>query len=249
MARMEVFAVAFVIAVVLLASTTQTLAGFGFALVAVPMLIIALTVRDTVVTVSLLALLNSTLVARATWAHVPWRTVGTMLAGSFAGMPIGLAVLLLAPVEALRLAVGIVSVTMAAAIMLGARLGAGGVRGELIAGMTSGVLNTSTSMNGPPVVLYLQDRGYPPIEFRAALATFFFVTGVVSLAAFAISGIVSGRALALAALGVPAVFLGNALGHALFGRVAPELFRTLVLALLAVTAAVTIATTLAGIAG
>lgn len=248
MARMEIAVVAFVVAVVLLASTTQTLAGFGFALVAVPLLIIALTVEDTVVTASLLSLLNSVLVARVTWTHVPWRAVGTMLAGSFAGMPVGLAVLLLAPVEALRLTVGIASVTMAAAIMLGARFGGGGVRGELIAGMTSGVLNTSTSMNGPPVVLYLQSRGYPPMEFRAALAAFFFVTGIVSLAAFAASGIVSGRALALAAAGFPAVFVGNALGHALFGRVAPELFRRLVLALLAITAAVTVATTLADIA-
>jgi len=61
---MDLVAVAFVIAVVLLASTAQTVAGFGFALIAVPFLVIVLDVKDTVVLVGILGLLNSTLVAR-----------------------------------------------------------------------------------------------------------------------------------------------------------------------------------------
>lgn len=249
---MDLAAVAFVIAVVLIASTAQTVAGFGFALIAVPFLVIVLDVKDAVVLVGILGLLNSTLVARAVWRHVRVRSVGTMLLGSFVGMPVGLLVLLFAPEDALRLAVGVASIAMAAAITLGSRFGGGGGGGdrpgELFAGAVSGLLNTSTGMNGPPIVLYLQERGYPPDEFRGALSAFFIVSGVVSFAAFAATGVVSGAALALGAAGVPAVFAGNWAGHRLLGRLSHETFRRLVLALLIVTAVAAVATSIARIA-
>ncbi len=245
---MDLAAVAFVIAVVLIASTAQTVAGFGFALIAVPFLVIVLDVKDAVVLVGILGLLNSTLVARAVWRHVRVRSVGTMLLGSFVGMPAGLLVLLFAPEDALRLAVGVSSITMAAAITLGLRFGGGDRPSELFAGAVSGLLNTSTGMNGPPIVLYLQERGYPPEEFRGALSAFFVVSGVVSFAALAATGVVSGAALALAVGGVPAVFAGNWAGHRLLGRLSRETFRRLVLALLIVTAVAAVATSIARIA-
>lgn len=242
---MDPAAFAFVIAVVLIASTAQTVAGFGFALIAVPFLVIVLDVKDVVVLVGILGLLNSTLVARAVWRRVRVRSVGTMLLGSFTGMPVGLLVLLLAPEDALRLAVGVASIVMAAAIAFGLRYGGGDVSGELLAGAVSGVLNTSTGMNGPPIVLYLHERDYPPDEFRGALSAFFLVSGVVSLIAFAATGVVSGASLALGAAGVPAVFAGSWAGHRLLGRLSHETFRRLVLALLVVTAVAAVATSVA----
>lgn len=240
--------VAFVIAVVLLAITAQTVAGFGFSLIAVPFLVIVLDVRDVVVLTAIPALLNSALVVRIVRLHVPWRTVAVLLAGSFAGMPIGLVVLLNAPDEALRIAVGVVSIALALALAGGRSLGLRGAYGELGAGFASGVLNTSTSMNGPPVVLYLQDLRLTPSEFRGALAAFFFATGIVSLALFGVSGVASARALALSAAAVPAVFAGNALGHALLGRVSDELFRRIVFVLLIATAVASIGLSIARIA-
>jgi uncharacterized membrane protein YfcA len=245
---MDLAAVAFVIAVVLIASTAQTVAGFGFALIAVPFLVTVLDVKDVVVVTSILGLLSSTLVARGVWRHVPVRSVGTMLAGSFAGMPLGLAVLLFAPEDALRLAVGVSSIAMAAAIAMGVRWGGSDLSGELFAGAVSGVLNTSTSMNGPPIVLYLQERGYPPDQFRGALSAFFLVTGVTSLAAFAATGVITGASLALGAAGAPAVLAGSWAGHRLLGRLSHDTFRRLVLALLVVTAIAAVATSIARIA-
>jgi hypothetical protein len=239
---MDLGEAAFLVAVVLVAATAQTVAGFGFALIAVPFLVIVLDVKDAVVAVGILAWLNSTLVAVATLERVPVRPVATMLLGSFAGMPLGLLVLLFAPEDALRLAVGVVSVVMAAALMLGLRWGGRDVPTELMAGGVSGVLNTSTGMNGPPIVLYLQDRAFPTAEFRGGLSAFFFVSGIVSLAIFAASGVISTKALSLSAVGIPAVFAGNAIGHRLVGRFSEDAFRRLVLVLLSATATAAIVT-------
>lgn len=237
-----------VVLVVLVAGIAQTVAGFGFALIAVPPLITVLEPDDVIVTISILALVNSTLVLNRTASHVPWRTVAFMFACSAVAMPFGLLVLILAPSDALRIAVGVTSVVMAIALATGMRFGGSGVTGRVIAGATSGVLSTSTGMNGPPVVLYLAGQQLPPSEFRGALSAFFFASGIVSLIAFAIGGVISGRSVAYAAIALPVVFLGNQAGHMLVGRVDQRAFRFLVLALLAVTAAVAVATSAARLA-
>ncbi len=242
---MDVALVGFVVAVVLVASTAQTLVGFGFALIAVPLFVAVLDVRDTVVIVTLLGLLNSSLVARQVWRHVPWRTVSWLFAGSLAGMPIGLAVLLFAPEDALRFGVGVSTIVMTAALASGLTLGDGGIGSELGVGMVSGVLNTSTSMNGPPVVLYLQGVGHSPQPFRGGLSVFFAACSVVTMGAFLATGVVSSFAVGMAAAALPAVLAGSVLGHALLRRVEPALFRRLVFALLVAAALSAVASSLA----
>jgi uncharacterized membrane protein YfcA len=241
--------IAFVIAVLLVASMGQTVAGFGMALIGVPFLVVVLDVKDAVVIVALASQLNTALVARGVWRHVPVRGVVTMLAGSFIGMPLGLLVLLFAPEDALRLAVGVAAITMAAAIVLGLRYGGADRHGELLAGALSGALSTSTGMNGPPVVLYLQTRRIATDEFRAALSSFFFLSGLVTLAAFAATGLVHGDVLALGAASLPAVFAGNWLGHQLLGRLSEASFRRLVLTLVSATALSAIASSLTRLTG
>ena len=240
--------ISFVVAVVLVASTAQTLVGFGFALISVPVLIAVLDVRDVVVLGTMLGLLNSSIVARHAWGHVPWRTVSWMFAGSLAGMPAGLAVLLFAPQDALRLGVGLSTIVMAAALASGVRLGASSVPRELGVGLVSGVLNTSTSMNGPPVVLYFQGLGFPTQEFRGGLAVFFVACSALTLAAFIATGVVTWMAIGLASAAVPSVFAGSIAGHALLRRVEPELFRRLVFVMLVAAALSAVGSSIARIA-
>jgi uncharacterized membrane protein YfcA len=237
-----------VIAVVLIAGTAQTVTGFGFALIAVPCFVAVLDVRDAVALTSLLALVNSGVLARTAWRHVPWATIGPMLAGAVAGMPLGLAVLLFAPEDAIRLAVAGSTIALAAALALGMRIGDRHTPSEIGVGVVSGILSTSTGTNGPPVVLYLQGREHPPIEFRAGLATFFTVSGAVSLAAFAGTGVLTQDALVLALFGLPVVAVGSALGHWLAPRIEPAVFRRIVFALLVLSAAVAATTAIVRIA-
>lgn len=234
---MEPAVVAFVVSVVLVAALAQTVAGFGFALIAVPFLVAVLEVRDVVVLTTLLSLASTAIVSRTAWRHVPWATVGPMLGGAVPGMALGLAVLLLAPEDALRLGVGATTIVMAAALALGARIANRSVRAEVGVGVISGVLNTSTSMNGPPVVLYLQGREHSRDEFRGALAVFFTACSAISLAAFAATRVIGADALVLAAASLPALVAGSVAGHALVHRLDPVLFRRLVFVLLLASAA------------
>jgi uncharacterized membrane protein YfcA len=239
----------FVVAVILLASTAQTVAGFGFALIAVPLLVLVLDVQTAVAATTIPALLNAALVLQRARDHLPTRTVATMLAAAFVGMPIGLMALLFAPEESLRLAVAVTSLVLAIAMASGMSFGLSGVAGEAVSGGAAGILGTSTGMNGPPVVLYLQDQRLPAIEFRAALSAFFAVSGMVSILLFSLTGVMDRQALVFSLLGVPSILAGSWAGHRLVSLLSAEAFRQLVLGLLATGAAITMAISLSRLLG
>jgi uncharacterized membrane protein YfcA len=243
---MEWGAVAFAVGVVLLASTAQSVAGFGFALIAVPLFVTVLDVRDAVVLTTLLGVVNTGILAVTNRRNVPWSTVLPLLAGAIAGMPAGLAVLLLAPPDAIRLLVAAATLLMTVALLRGFRLESRSLLVELGVGGVSGSLNTSTGTNGPPVVLYLQGREFPPEEFRAALAVFFVTCNVITLGTFLASRIVTLDAVALFAAGLPAIAAGTALGHAVGRRVEAERFRALVFGLLVASALAAAGVAIAG---
>jgi uncharacterized membrane protein YfcA len=235
---MDLSLYAFVIAVVLLAGTTQTVTGFGFALIAAPLLVAVLEPEEVIIVSAILAMANALLVTQRVWQEVPWPTVGVLIAGSAVGMPFGLAVLILTPDDALRIAVAVASIVMAVALVAGVRFGVRGRRGELAAGAVSGVLNTSTGMNGPPVVLYLTDQRLTPSAFRGTLSAYFFSANVITLAMFAAADLFTWQPVLLAMAALPALLPASILGHALLGRLSDGAFRYLALGVL-VSAALT----------
>ena len=225
-----------VIGVALLASLAQGVTAFGFALISVPFLVLVLDVKDTVVVVSLLALVSEVLLAFRVWGDVQWRTVGTLMVGSWLGMPLGLLVLLRVPEEGLRLVVGLAAVTMAGALAAGMRITARGLRTELGVGALSGILATSTSMSGPPIVSYLVGRGHERDEFRGVMALYLLAGSIVTVVIFFAAGVVTRDALLLALVGLPAVLIGNTSGNWLASRIDAAIFRRIVIALLMATA-------------
>jgi uncharacterized membrane protein YfcA len=152
--------------------------------------------------------------------------------GSFLGMPLGLAVLLLVNTTALQIAIAAIVIVFTLLLMHGLKIHDAGLRGDLATGVVSGILNTSTSMSGPPVVLYFQGRQMPPLEFRATVNLFFLVTALGAVVMLTLGGTVKPYVLAAAALSLPSVFVGRLAGNALFARTHPALFRRMVFAIL-----------------
>ena len=101
---MDAWTITFVLAVVIVAVGAQAVVGFGFALIAMPLLVLVLDVRVALVLVTLISLANTSVLAYTHRQHVPWPTVGPMLAGAAAGMPFGLVLLLLAPADVITAA-------------------------------------------------------------------------------------------------------------------------------------------------
>jgi uncharacterized protein len=228
----------------------QSTTGFGFALVLSPVLFAVMEPVEAVMTLILLGLALSVLVLfeRGRPEHVDWRPLVPMLLAALPGLAVGTVLLAQLSKQALQVIVG-VAVIAAAGWQLRRRgrrarprLGQGA---GVAAGFASGVLTTSISVSGPPVVLWLEAREAHPEEFRATLAATFLVLnltgGAVLLAAEGSGSIETGTVGPLLGL----VVAGYALGAAAFRRLDRERFYTIVLGLVACTG---VASIVAGLA-
>jgi uncharacterized membrane protein YfcA len=114
----------------------------------------------------------------------------------------------------------------------------------VVAGFLSGVLTTSISISGPPLVLWMEAQELRPAEFRATLAAAFLA---LNLAGWAVLGVAGDATADLGELAVllGLVVVGYALGAVAFRRLDHERFYRVVLALVLVTGAASVVAGLA----
>ena len=105
-------------AIVAIAAFSQTVAGFGFSLVAVPLLGLVIDPKEAVALALLFLLLNSSLLAWGERAHIQWDAVRRLLLGALPGLPLGMVLLEIAPEKGLRLALA-AAVFVAVAVVVG----------------------------------------------------------------------------------------------------------------------------------
>lgn len=214
------------------AAFVQVIAGFGFALLCMPIMTLAIPVERAVVVSSLLGILTTSWQAWHLRGDAERPLVRRFSIAAFVGMPLGLVVLNVVADRHLRLVLG-VSVLIATA-MLVRRIDLRHVGSPLdySAGFLSGVLNTSLSTNGPPLVFALQARHLAADEFRATISTTFAISNIGGIALFLADGKVTLDGLRAAAIALPAWAAGQVLGWPVRKHMHGERFRWLVLVLL-----------------
>jgi len=227
------------IAIAFLAAGCQSLTGFGFALVMVPLLSLVWDVKLAVVTSTVLSTAAVLPLLVEVRGHVQPCKVALLLLGSFLGVPAG--ILLLDRIDADTLKVLVAAVVIAASLILYLApsltlSGPGGVPSVMV-GILSGVLRASTSMGGPPLVLYVISREPDVEEFRSTILAVFLPTSLLTFVGLAVAGWMTGEVLAASAAALPALAVGLLAGAWLRRRVSQGLFRTLVLAFLVLASA------------
>jgi uncharacterized membrane protein YfcA len=224
--------------IVFIAAICSSLTGFGFALTMVPLLALTWDVELAIATTVLLAVLNSAALLFEVRGHFEPSRVGTLLLGYVIGVPFGVLLLERLDTDALKVMVAAtVLVTGIALFFLPAyeiRRGANPL--GVGAGAVSGVLGPTTSMIGPPVIIYLLGR-HPQIEaFRSTTLAFFLPSGILTAVIFIALGRITQDVLITAAVCIPGMVLGGIAGSWLRQHLSQERFRVLVLAVLVLSA-------------
>jgi hypothetical protein len=229
---------AFAVAAVFLAAILRGFTGFGFALMAVPALALVLPPAEVVPCTLLMPLVAGLDTLRKAWRQADWPSLKPLLLGALAVTPVGVYVLSILPVAFMRAGIGIIVLLAALLFWRGPRfklapsrllsLGVGGL---------SGFLTGGTAMGGPPVILYYMALPAGLAVGRASLFVFFTCTTVATVAVQATGGLITARALVVAALLLPAVIIGNTLGDRGFDRAGAATYRRVALGSLAVAGA------------
>jgi uncharacterized protein len=225
----------------LVGAAVQSATGFGFALVLSPALFAVMEPTEAVTALLLLGAVLNVLVLLE--GHDVRRSLlPPLILPAVPGLALGAALLAALSREPLQIGVG-VAVIAAALWQLRDRGVARGLPAA-VAGLTSGVLTTSISISGPPLVLWLEAQGLRPAEFRATLAALFLALnalgGAVLLAIEGSGAVDPGELAPLLAL----VLVGYGLGAVAFRRLDQRRFAAVVIALVICTG---VASVLAGL--
>jgi uncharacterized protein len=223
--------IAAVVGAVFFASFIQALAGFGSALLAMPLMTLAIPTSSAVVVSTLVSIMITTWQSWMMRADAARPVVKRMTVAAYLGMPLGLVVLSTVDDRVLRFTLGIA--VLVAVVLLAANVRLQASRHtDLAAGFVSGVLNTALSTNGPPLVFALQARRLDAPTFRATISVIFALSNIFAVTLFVASGKVTRDGLIAAAFAAPALLLAQAIGFPLRHHVHGQRFRVLVLTLL-----------------
>lgn len=214
------------------ASLVQSLSGFGFALLAVPLTSLVVDVRLAVVVSTLVGMATTLVHAWNERSHCDARLARTLIVYSFAGMPFGFAAFLWVPVATMKMVLGVVVIVMSVVLVRGVVVAPDSRTAERVAGLASGVLATSLSTNGPPLVFVLQGRSLSPAQFRGTISRVFSVVNIVTVALFVAAGHVDGASLLIALVAVPVVAISTRIGYLLRPSIDAARFRAMVIVLL-----------------
>lgn len=224
------------VGVVMIAAFFQRISGFGFSLMSTPLLALVMPVNRAVVALALVSVPNMMLNWREFGPKADKKQVRWITAWAIPGMPLGIYLLTVLPERALKIGVSVC--VIAAAITLTARIRIPTHRVRLvdgIVGFTSGVLNTSTGTNGPPLVFAFSGQDLEPDRTRGSLAYVFGMSNVVGIALFAAKGLINAETIILALAGMPAILVGRRLAKPIADRLSAENFRRVAIATLVVT--------------
>ena len=218
--------------VIFIAGVVQGLTGFGFALVSAPLLSVLMEPRMAMPIVLVQGSLITLLLLPDVWRWIDVKMVIPLAVSGLIGIPIGVYLLRIVEGDTLRIAVGILVILFSLLLLSGVE-GLGGSRGWMTipVGFLSGLLGGSTTMSGPPVILFLANRGVEKRVFRASLIAYFTILGIVAIPTYILNGLITLQTARWITLLTPSMAVGAIVGARLSRRVEEKAFKTLTLLL------------------
>lgn len=229
--------IAIALAAALMAAFVRGLAGFGMAILLVPVLGLAISPAEAVVTANWLGIFIGLVGLRA--------LLGTSERSAFVigglamlATPLGVWLLSIAEPALARLLIALVALAAFGLVLLPKRPDGHQPSGFETGGtgLACGVLTGFAGMPGVPIVPFYLRRQIAPQLARASMMTIFLATSFAGVGSAMALQVATWRELGLAALLFPAVLLGNTLGNKAFGKVSDTAWRTFVGAVLGAAA-------------
>ena len=233
---------------ILISAFIQGITGFGFALIAVPILSCFILPKEVVPIIVVYGLITNIMMIMKRRESIRVKELSLLIIAGMIGVPFGVYLLKVLPTNSIKLIAGIIIVITAVAMVGGLRIK---FKNEQIAtglaGFLSGVLNSSTSMSGPPIVLFYANKNVAKDVFRTSLPAFGIITNITTIALFMASAMINKGVIKYLVSFSPALILGALMGIWLAKLINEKMFRNISLILILTLGAYTILTSLRGV--
>jgi uncharacterized membrane protein YfcA len=212
-------------------------AGFGSAMLMAPIFAVLMGPAHMVPIVVSLELPMGAMLFAGSRRQVEWGFVAPMSAIAMLAMPLGIWLLVTADTQVLTKAISLIVLVFVGVLALGWRYrGPRPLPLTLGIGALSGAMMATSSVGGPPVLLYMLAAEHPAQKIRANIVAYFFVT-TFALVALVIAASPSALAAVIDALVLlPVILTGSWIGSRLAGKAADQLYRRIAYVFLAAAA-------------
>lgn len=215
------------------AAFTQSITGFGFALVAVSLLPAILGIRQTVALVALVSMLSNLILWLNYRESFRLGTVTRLLIGSIAGIPGGIFLLHYIPELVALKGLGLLLVSYSIYEWLAPALPhVTATHWAYVFGGVSGLLTGAYNTGGPPVVIYGNCNRWTMQTFKGNLSGFFLINSLVVAIAHSLRGSYTPELWRLFLWSLPAFAIGLLTGLFWSKSMKPKTFRQIVLLVL-----------------
>jgi hypothetical protein len=230
----------FFLVIILFSCFYQGLTGFGSALIAVPLSLLVLDQFTVITSLTLIALMLNAFLFWKIKQPLNLTLLLSLCLASVIGMPFGIWILKAAPINLIKIIAGSLAL-LSTLIIFCTKISLPRTKFlTAIAGLLSGVLQTSITMSGPPVVILLAAVDGEKNEMRKTLVTFFLFMNIISLPFFFLSKTLTLQGVSVGFFALPFVFLGAYLGNKVVEKIPQKAFRLLALATVSITGLVSI---------
>ncbi|MEW5911590.1 MAG: sulfite exporter TauE/SafE family protein [Thermodesulfobacteriota bacterium] len=226
----------------LLSAFTMSFAGFGFALVSVPLLALFLPIKEAVALQFPYCLGLFMYQAWHYRAHFDWRQMRPLFLGTALGLTLGAYLLYHLPEVTLKrsLAAFIAAVVAFNALptskLFMARIAQNPWWGRAC-GFISGSFFGAYTIGGPPAAVYIMSVTDDPLKAKSFLASFFTIQFILIGFIYGAAGMFTWPGLKTSLIYSPVVALGSLAGFWAFGKASTTLYRQVVAVMLLLAAA------------
>lgn len=228
-----------VMLIIVLATTVKAALGFGFPLIAVPLSTLIVGPRNAVLLIAIpVVVTNLAILLRGGGTRADLQRFGGMLLGVVLGTTAGAQLLGRLDAGVLTAIVGLTTVAFAV-LSLGNLVPPVPVRAQPIAGpavgLFAGVIGGITGIFAPPIAAYIHAVGVEKRVFVYWLTASFMLGGITQAVSYYRLGLYTPTILTYAVASCLPALLGVRVGLWVQDRLAPDLFRRLVLLFVLVT--------------
>lgn len=222
--------------IIFVSTLIRTSLGFGGALVAMPLLTMAIGIKTASPVVALMNNANAVFILLSNWREVRIASAWRLVLSSIVGIPIGLLFLKGVHEDIVKACLALIVIAFALYSLIKPKLFT--LENEnyaFIFGFLGGILGSAYNENGPPIVIYSALRKWSPESFRATLQGYFLPTGVFILLSHGLGGLWTPEVIRLFLYSLPVILLAFLLGAWLVRFIPPGKFDRVVNIFLIVT--------------
>lgn len=215
-------------AIILAAGFLQGLTGFGFVLIALPLLGRFLPLKTIIPLLCLLALCISLILSVQLRRTIGFRDIALLFAATVPAIPLGVYVLKHVPPQYLGICLGLLMIVFTAYQLMAKPTPRHlGPSWTILAGFLSGVLGAGIGAGGPPVIIYSTVQPWAKDKAKGTLAFYFLVSGAMVSTMHAASGLITREVLHLFLVSTPSMAAGILLGLYAYTRLSDDHYRKL----------------------